>query len=167
MMKYWIVAVLMITMVGFFACDHAKEVKDEKRLSGVVAETGGVSNADLIRNPASARGSDTQAALPIIEFEVSEYQFGTISEGEIVEHTFSFTNTGEGPLIIQRATSGCGCTVPAWPRAPILPGESGEITVRFDSTNRPGARRQAITIEANTLPPQTQVYIVGHVDAAG
>lgn len=154
-----------ILLIAFFVSCGSEEVSNnEKRLSGVVQETSGVSNADLIRNPASARGTSAGSAVPVVTFEPAEFDFGTVQEGEIVDHTFEFSNTGDGPLIISRATSGCGCTVPAWPRAPILPGESGEIKVRFDSNNRTGARRQTITVEANTNPPQTNVFLVGNVN---
>ena len=93
------------------------------------------------------------------------YDFGTVTEGEIVTHTFSFTNTGSEPLIISDAKGSCGCTVPSKPTAPIAPGEDGEITVQFNSKNKPGPRNQKVTITANTNPAQSFIYLKGEVNA--
>ncbi|SER27191.1 DUF1573 domain-containing protein [Neolewinella agarilytica] len=92
------------------------------------------------------------------------FDFGTVTEGEIVSHTFSFTNTGSEPLIISDAKGSCGCTVPSKPTAPIAPGEDGEITVQFNSKNKKGARNQKVTVTANTNPAQTFIYLTGTVN---
>ena len=93
------------------------------------------------------------------------YDFGTVTEGEIVTQTFSFTNTGSEPLIISDAKGSCGCTVPSKPTAPIAPGEDGEITVQFNSKNKQGPRNQKVTITANTNPAQSFIYLKGEVNA--
>jgi len=92
------------------------------------------------------------------------HDFGTVTEGEIVSKTFSFTNTGSEPLIISDAKGSCGCTVPSKPTAPIAPGEDGEITVQFNSKNKKGARNQKVTITANTNPAQSFIYLTGTVN---
>ena len=92
------------------------------------------------------------------------FDFGTVTEGEIVTQTFSFTNTGSEPLIISDAKGSCGCTVPSKPTAPIAPGEDGEITVQFNSKNKKGARNQKVTITANTNPAQSFIYLTGTVN---
>ena len=101
---------------------------------------------------------------PEFTFEDIEYDFGTINEGDIVEHTFSFTNTGKSPLLIDKATASCGCTVPDWPRKPIPAGEKGEIKIRFDSKNKPNQQIKTITISANTDPTLTRLRIKGFVN---
>ena len=58
-------------------------------------------------------------AFPKFTFNQEEYNFGDIRDGDIVSHVFKFTNTGNAPLIISKATAACGCTVPQWPRQPI------------------------------------------------
>ncbi|MEO1436158.1 MAG: DUF1573 domain-containing protein, partial [Bacteroidota bacterium] len=88
---------------------------------------------------------------------------GTVNEGETVEHTFTFTNTGKVPLTIQSAKSTCGCTVPDYPKEPIAPGVSGEISVRFNSKGKSGRQRKPINIVANTWPAKTTVFIDGEV----
>ena len=99
-------------------------------------------------------------------FDETEFNFGTVNDGEVVEHVFTFTNTGKEPLIISNASGSCGCTVPEWPKEAIKPGDKGKVTVRFDSKKKAGDRRQKVTITANTNPAQTFLYLVGKVNAA-
>ena len=87
---------------------------------------------------------------PIMTFKESEYNFGHITEGDVVEHTFNFTNTGASNLIITDASASCGCTVPSYPETPIYSGASGSITVKFNSANKSGEQNKTITISANT-----------------
>ena len=95
----------------------------------------------------------------------TEYNFGTIEQGDVVSHTFQFTNTGDEALIIQNAKGSCGCTVPKWPKDPILPGETGEIQVEFNSKGKKGNQNKKVTITANTNPAQTFIYLKGAVNA--
>lgn len=101
-----------------------------------------------------------------INFIETEYDFGTIQSGEKVTQIYTFTNTGNEPLIISNARGSCGCTVPAWPKAPILPGETASIEVEFNSKNKRGQRNQKITIIANTNPEMTFLYLHGIVETA-
>ena len=88
---------------------------------------------------------------PVIEFDKNNHDFGEISEGDIAETEFVFTNVGDSDLIIPDASGSCGCTVPDYPKnTPIKPGESGKIVVKFDSNNRPGLQRKAVTLITNT-----------------
>ncbi len=98
-----------------------------------------------------------------MEFDATEFDFGTVQDGEKVSHTYTFKNTGSEPLILSNAKGSCGCTVPSWPREPIAPGETGEITVEFNSKNKKGRRNQKVTITANTNPPQSFIYLKGEV----
>ncbi len=98
-----------------------------------------------------------------IEFEEPNHEFGQITQGEKVEHTFTFTNTGDAPLIISNAKGSCGCTVPQWPREVVPVGESGSIKVVFNSRGKKGKRNQKVTITANTNPPQTFIALRGEV----
>ena len=99
-----------------------------------------------------------------IEYQQAEYDFGTIKEGEVVMHTFKFKNTGDVPLVIQNASATCGCTVPKKPEQPIAPGKTGEIQVRFDSSNKPGPTSKVVTVTANTDPAITKLTIKGTVE---
>jgi hypothetical protein len=89
--------------------------------------------------------------LPVMSFERAEHDFGTIKEGDIVETSFAFTNTGKSDLIILDARGSCGCTVPEYPKnTPIAPGETREIKVKFDSANKPGNQTKTVTLTNNT-----------------
>lgn len=98
-----------------------------------------------------------------MEFEESQFDFGTIDEGEKVSHLFTFTNTGDMPLVIKDAKGSCGCTVPQWPKEPIAPGEQGQILVEFNSKGKSGAQNKRVTLTCNTNPAQTFVNMKGEV----
>ena len=91
-------------------------------------------------------------------------QFAFHEDGEIVSHVFKFTNTGEAPLVISKATAACGCTVPQWPKQPIPVGGSGEIKVQFDSSNKPGMQNKVVTITANTESKVKKLLIRAQVN---
>ena len=103
-------------------------------------------------------------AIPKFTYEQEEHNFGQIRDGDIVSHTFRFTNSGEAPLIISKATAACGCTVPQWPKQPIPVGGSGEIQVQFDSSNKPGMQNKVVTITANTESKVKKLLIRAQVN---
>jgi hypothetical protein len=104
-------------------------------------------------------------ALPVIEFEEEFHDFGEVQEGDVVEHTFVFTNEGDGPLIISNAEGSCGCTVPDWPRQPIAPGQKGQIKVSFNSTGRAGRQDKRVTLTTNAVPQSKVLNITSNVIA--
>lgn len=98
-----------------------------------------------------------------IIFDKTTHNFGTFSENSPkVTCKFQFKNTGDGPLVIHQAIASCGCTVPRYPKEPLKPGESGEITVTYDGTGKfPGHFRKTITIRTNGKKEITRLYIEG------
>lgn len=96
---------------------------------------------------------------PKFEFKERVWDFGTITEGERVEHTFKFKNVGEGDLVISNCTASCGCTIPEWPKEPIPPGGEGQIKVEFNSAGKSDAVTKDITIFANTVPVKSTLQI--------
>ena len=100
-----------------------------------------------------------------IEFKAETLNYGVIEKGSDGVRIFEFTNTGNVPLIISKVSSSCGCTIPKKPEEPILPGESGEIQVKYD-TNRVGPIRKAITVISNADTPTKVLKIKGEVKAA-
>lgn len=103
---------------------------------------------------------------PEIQFEKLEHNYGDVpynaNEG-YVECEFHFTNTGNEPLILQKPKSTCGCTVPSWPKEPILPGNSDVIKVTYRST-KVGKIDKSITVNSNAKENATVIlHISGKV----
>ena len=98
-----------------------------------------------------------------IQFDKSEYNFGSFPETSPVQKcTFTFTNSGDKPLVINQAIASCGCTVPSYPKAPIKPGQKGTIEVTYNGkTKFTGHFKKAITIYTNGVPETTRIYIEG------
>ncbi len=103
--------------------------------------------ADNVENATSR--DEAQKLVPVMTFEKSEHDFGTIEQGTPQETIFKFTNTGNAPLIITDAKSSCGCTVPDPPKEPIAPGETGELLVKFNGSGQNQVTK-TITVTANT-----------------
>ena len=96
---------------------------------------------------------------PVMTFTEVEHDFGTINEGDVVEHTFEFKNTGNSPLVISNAVGSCGCTVPSWPKEPVAPGETAEMLVKFNSNGKPNQNTKTVTITANTETGKERIKI--------
>lgn len=98
-----------------------------------------------------------------ISFDKLTNNFGTFSENNPVQQcTFTFTNTGDKPLIINQAVASCGCTVPKYTKTPIKPGEKGTVTVTYNGKGKfPGHFKKTITIRSNGVPEMTRLYIEG------
>jgi hypothetical protein len=97
-----------------------------------------------------------------IEFKTEIIDYGTIEKGADGVRVFEFTNTGNAPLIISNVKSTCGCTVPKKPKDPIMPGETGEIEVKYD-TKRVNPIRKTITVISNAERPTVALKIKGLV----
>ena len=132
-MRKGILILAGVFAMTFVSCkdDAAKKVKEE--------------NVEI-----AAERDAKNTEFPVMTFAQTEHDFGTINEGDVVEHTFSFTNTGKAPLVIVSAKGSCGCTVPKWPKEPIAPGATGEMLVKFNSNGKPNLQTKQVTITANT-----------------
>ena len=133
-MKNLIVITLVVMGLSFTSCkeDATKKIKTE--------------NLEV----AKERDSEIKMGGPRFKFDKTEHDFGTIDEGDVVETVFAFTNVGKSELIITSAKGSCGCTVPEWPKEPIMPGEVGEIKVKFNSYRKPNLQQKQITLRTNT-----------------
>lgn len=97
-----------------------------------------------------------------IEFENETVDYGEIEKGSNGVREFVFTNTGDVPLVIERVSSSCGCTIPKKPEGPIMPGKKGVIEVKYD-TKRVGPIRKTVTVYSNADTPTKAVKIKGTV----
>ena len=102
-----------------------------------------------------------------IKFNETSHDFGSFPENAPkVTCKFKFTNTGDGPLVIHQAIASCGCTVPQYPKEPIKPGESGEITVTYNGAGKfPGHFRKSITLRTNAKQEVVRLYVDGEMTA--
>jgi hypothetical protein len=116
---------------------------------------------------ANAFSTSRGQALPAgaaITWEKNVHDFGEITEGEKVEHTFKLTNTGTEPLVITNVQVTCGCTTPkGWPRDPIAPGKKAEIVVQFNSTGKIGRQNKVVTIISNATGGNNQITFTATV----
>jgi hypothetical protein len=110
--------------------------------------------------PANAQ---TKVAGPQIQFEEMKYDFGSIKQGDIVDHTFKFKNVGTQPLVISNIGVSCGCTTPDWTKEPVMPGKTGTISAKFNSAGKMGMQNKVLTIESNSAGGNAMVSLVGDV----
>lgn len=132
-MRNVLISLSLVALFGFVSCKENASSKIN------------ASNVEV-----AAQRDEAAKQLPVMSFDKSEHDFGTIVQGTPQETTFTFTNTGNAPLIITDAKSSCGCTVPQFPRnTPIAPGESGELFVHFNGSGLNQVTK-TITVTANT-----------------
>lgn len=144
-MKTIVILLGLIGILTLVSCNDSKN------------KTGGEYNIDNPANIDNPQG--TSDGMPEITFDETEYNFGTVIQGEKVIHNFVFTNTGKGNLIISNVKASCGCTVPKWTKEPIKPGEKGNIEIKFDSANRNGKQTKTAKVYSNTTPNVTELVI--------
>jgi hypothetical protein len=115
-----------------------------------------------VMNTKSADGN-SNSALPDIKFEEETHDFGRITQGEKVAFAFKFKNTGSSNLIISSAHGSCGCTIPEYPKKPILPGEDAIVDVVFASEGKSGIVEKSVTIVTNCEPSTKIIYIKANI----
>jgi len=121
-------------------------------------------NAVNTENAASTMDANAQAGkYPVMTFDKTEHDFGTLEQGTNVEHLFTFTNTGDAPLVISDAKGSCGCTVPNFTKEPIAPGAKGEMLVKFNGSGQ-NQRTISVTVTANTQSGTERVAIKAFVN---
>ncbi len=112
------------------------------------------------QQPTEVKKVDPNA--PKFKFETKTVDYGKIVQDEDGLRVLKFTNVGKSPLIISNVKGSCGCTVPSAPKEPIMPGEHGEITVKYD-THRIGQISKSITITSNADRPTIVIPVRGLV----
>lgn len=112
----------------------------------------------------SAVAADSKGKGSNIKFDQTTIDYGTIVQGGEPLRKFHFTNTGSEPLVIKSAKGSCGCTVPTYPKEPIMPGQKGVIEVRYD-TQRLGDFMKTVTLTSNAIEETSNLTIKGKVEA--
>jgi len=120
-------------------------------------------DAGLIDNSSTASDPNSKSKEPIMTFEKETHDFGTLNEGDVVEHFYYFTNTGNKPLMISDVQASCGCTVPEWPREPILAGQKNQIKIVFNTARKADNIMKDITIYSNANPIKKKLSFTAYV----
>lgn len=97
-----------------------------------------------------------------ISFDKKVHDYGTIYQNDDGNCEFTFTNTGNIPLVLTNVYSSCGCTVPSWPKEPLMPGKSNVIKVKYN-TSRLGSINKSVTVESNAANGTVRLSIKGNV----
>jgi len=121
-------------------------------LSGAITFAQDNKHAATTENKTTATTTtDTKSSLKPenMVFKADSHDFGTIQEGPAAEFEFQFTNTGNEPLVIQKAQASCGCTTPHYSKDPVLPGKDGVVMASYNTNGRPGPFTKTITITSN------------------
>ncbi len=129
------IAIIEVTGISRTALFYKYGIGTEERLG---MESGNVRAGDARKLPRTT-----------IEFAETHHSFGDITDGMQVSYIYKVKNTGTAPLLITKVDATCGCTAPSYPDKPVNPGETGEITIAFNSTNRLGSQRKDVTVFSN------------------
>jgi hypothetical protein len=97
-----------------------------------------------------------------IVFVSTTHDYGTIVQGADGNSEFRFTNKGKSPIILSHVQASCGCTVPEWPKEPILPGKTSSIKVTYNTANV-GSFGKTITVSSNAANSTVVLTIKGNV----
>ncbi|MDP4266793.1 MAG: DUF1573 domain-containing protein [Bacteroidota bacterium] len=112
---------------------------------------------------AQDKKKQVSSTAPDIKFDKMIHDYGTIRKNSDGSCEFTFKNVGKEPLVISNARASCGCTVPDWPKEPILPGKTGKIKVQY-ATSRVGPFNKSITITSNAKEETVVLNIKGTVE---
>ncbi len=134
-----------------------------KHLLGILAITL-MATFQLAAEATPTEGTPAPASKAILTFESDVVDYGTIDQGSEPLRLAKFTNTGTEPLIISGAKGSCGCTVPNWPKDPIMPGETSQIEIRYD-TKRVGAINKTVTVTSNDSVGKHTIRVIGTINA--
>ena len=108
----------------------------------------------------------TLSAQAVIKFDKTTHNFGTFPISKAQTVTFTFTNTGDKPLVIQQAFSSCGCTVADFTKSPIEPGKKGEVKVTYDGKcTYAGPFKKPVSVRSNATNSLVRIYIEGTTKA--
>ena len=141
--------VLILVLLVVISCNSSSEDK--------------AITADLVNSPLTANKSAEKVLTPKIQMDEESFNFGEIQQGESITHSFVLKNIGDASLIISSAKGSCGCTVPEWPKEPIVKTEEAIIKVTFNSAGKSGKQNKTVTLVTNAIPNTKVITITGTV----
>lgn len=128
---------------------------------GTESSSSKINKENLLK--AAQRDKDISRGAAGISFDSEEFDFGTVNEGDVVNHSFLVTNSGKSDLVITNAKASCGCTVPTWPKEAIGPGESAQIAIKFNTAGKKNKQTKTVTLTTNTAKGIETLKIKGMV----
>ena len=137
MKKYILSAILMVGLIGFSTAQNT------------VAPNESSEEMQMVDGPK-------------MEFESLIVDYGTIKQNSDPLRVITFTNTGNEPLVIKNARGSCGCTVPTWPKEPVMPGDKSQLEIRY-ATNRLGKFSKKVTLTTNAAGAPVVLTVKGNV----
>ena len=172
-MKQNIIIALLVLVVGMLSVNayFLYDSKEGSSTSSGLIPHPDYKNKQLGQNNDALNPNKAQSVPKInvpkttVLFDNMQYDFGKVMQNSTNNiHIFKFQNTGENPLIIENAKGSCGCTVPEYPKEPIIPGSWGEIKVDYKPGKQEGLQNKTVTITANTENPTTVLRISAQVE---
>jgi hypothetical protein len=113
--------------------------------------------------PATQGTTEKKEKSAEIIFDNLVHDYGTIFEGDPGECEFVFKNAGKEPLVLSNVYSSCGCTIPSWPKDPIMPGKSSSIKVKYNTTRQGGINKTITVLSNSGENKQVELRITGNV----
>ena len=164
-------SIVVLSFMSLFLVMTVSCNNKEKRIAELESRDAAATTENKVAVPSQEAGNapgpnslqKPEGPLPVMTFTETFHDFGTINEGDVVDYTYKFKNTGDAPLIIQGAQGSCGCTIPEWTKEPIPPGGEGIVTAKFNSQGKHNKQNKTVTVTANTWPPQTTVNFEANV----
>jgi len=158
----------MIALVAIFVSTSCRN-KEEFAVQQIDAKTNKIlPSGQLSMQDDSMKKKLKPEEYPVIEFDAKEFDFGTIKQGDKVEHVFKFKNTGKNDLSVIEVRPSCGCTAPEWTKTPIKKGESGEVKIVFNTYRKSGKQTKTVSLLTNTMEGhEVLTFKANIVDANG
>ena len=158
---YLFAATLLVSCGGEENTDETNNSGGGSIIGHMNPEDDGTAVNNNVESSSKIDGMETTS----IEYFDLKHNFGNVFYPSDNKYTFKFKNTGNAPLVIDKATASCGCTIPNKPEEPIMPGEIGELDVIFRPKSGQVGQTvtKKITVVANTQPSETYLEITGKV----
>jgi len=141
--------IILITLAFAAACNTADNKTDTETDKHMQDSLAAVKRNQILQ--------DTSNVTTIQWLDSTYIDMGKVKDGQVVEVSFRFKNSGNKPLVITNVSASCGCTIPERPEQPFAPGEEGVIKAKFDSKGRPGVNTKQVYVTANSVPNSFQL----------
>ncbi|MFC2079748.1 DUF1573 domain-containing protein [Candidatus Bipolaricaulota bacterium] len=111
--------------------------------------------------------SGTALADPVIAVD-NDVLNVTIQIGDVIEHVFTLSNTGDELLVISEVVPSCGCTTAELETYELEPGQSVELPITIDTTGFSGQVLRTIDVFSNdrAMPILTLIIEIDAPDVA-